>query len=314
MPRNPLAEVFGYPVGNMSQEANRLCPYHNSSGLNCTKNSATDPLGVCTVVDGESIAITCPVRFRQDLLIVSDASRFFFPEGTHPVVLTEVRLKDKHHKSAGNIDMVLVTLDDQGKVTNFGALEVQAVYISGNVSTAFKEYMKDLSSNHDMEWPSKNYPNPDYLSSSRKRLAPQLLYKGGILNRWGKKMAVAVHRAFFDQLPTMPEVDLAVAEIAWLIYDLKYDAVISRYKLERSEIKYTKFKDALDTITIPEPGDISEFIAYLKDRIQKGKTMGTPPRTELPPVVEPLPDALDENTGREGDDYIYENGDIEEGI
>lgn len=192
MPKNPLAEVFGYPVGNMTQEAvnhrqARLCPFHNSSGLNCTKNSATDPLGVCTIYAGDSLAITCPVRFRQDLLIVTDAARFFFPEQTRYITLTEVRLNDAQGKSAGNIDIVLVALDDQNQIIDFGALEVQAVYISGNVSKAFREYMKDPAATYAMQWPSKNYPKPDYLSSSRKRLAPQLIYKGGILNKWGKK-------------------------------------------------------------------------------------------------------------------------------
>ena len=41
----------------------------------------------------------------------------------------------------------------------------------------------------------KKVPRPDYLSSSRKRLAPQLIFKGGILKTWGRKQAVAVHSA-----------------------------------------------------------------------------------------------------------------------
>lgn len=62
---------------------------------------------------------------------------------------------------------------------DFGAIEVQAVYISGNVRKAFKEYMKDPVTTHTMSWPSKNYPTPDYLSSSRKRLVPQLIFDQG---------------------------------------------------------------------------------------------------------------------------------------
>ncbi|HZS07494.1 MAG TPA: NotI family restriction endonuclease [Blastocatellia bacterium] len=302
MPKNPLAEVFGYPAGNISPEAiahrqGRLCPYHNSSGLNCTKNSATDPLGVCTVIDGNDLAITCPVRLRQNLMIVSDAAGFFFPEAGRYVALTEARLNDNRGKSAGNIDIVIVELDEAGKVRDFGALEVQAVYISGNVSKAFKKYMEDPATNYEMEWPAKNYPKPDYLSSSRKRLAPQLIYKGGILNGWGKKTAVAVHRAFFTQLPAMPEVDLSEAEIAWLIYDLKYDEATGRYQLERCHPKYTRFSDALATITTPQPGDIRDFEKYLSDRISKGRIMGAPSPAELAPEVEPMPEVFDESAG-----------------
>jgi hypothetical protein len=82
--KNPLAEVFGYPVDNFSPvamryRAGKLCPFHNSASLQCTKNSATDPLGVCSVFASDRLAITCPVRLRQDLVIVEDAARFFFP-------------------------------------------------------------------------------------------------------------------------------------------------------------------------------------------------------------------------------------------
>ena len=230
MPKNPLAEVFGYPVDNMSQDAinhrqGRLCPYYNSSGLNCTKNSATDPLGVCTIFEGDHLVVTCPIRLRQDMKILADAASFFFP-GMRYVALTEARLKDKNGKSAGNIDIVIAALDSKNEITDFGAVEVQAVYISGNVSKVFKEYMKDPAANYAMEWPSTNYPNPDYLSSSRKRLAPQLIYKGGILHKWGKKMAVVVHKGFFDQLPRLKEVRESNAEIAWLVYDFEHNALV----------------------------------------------------------------------------------------
>jgi hypothetical protein len=314
MPKNPLVEVFGYPVGNMSEEAARhrdgkLCPYHNSSGVNCTKNSAINPLGVCTVIDHNSVAIICPVRLRQDNLIISNAAQFFFPAGQNYRVLTEVRLHDKHGKSAGNIDMVLVALDEKNEIIDFGALEVQAVYISGNISRAFHKYMVAPVQNYDMEWPSKGYPKADYLSSSRKRLAPQLIYKGGILNAWDKKIAVAVHHSFFDRLPKLEEVDVSEAEIAWFIYDLVFDSVSDRFKLVRTDTRYTKFKTALDTITNADPGDLSKFITYLRGRIQKAKLMGVPPETELPPTVAPLSEAFDVEFGQEESLDEFEDSD-----
>lgn len=299
MLKNPLAEVFGYPARNQTIEAinhrqGRLCPFHNSSGLNCTKNSATDPLGVCTIFDGDDLAITCPIRLRQDLLIVSDAARFFFPQAERYIALTEVRLNDKFDKSAGNIDIVIAELDDKGELKDFGALEVQAVYISGNVSKAFKTYLENPSSNHAMTWPTKNYPKPDYLSSSRKRLAPQLIYKGGILNAWQKKMAVAMHRAFFTTLSEMPQVESAQAEIAWLVYDLVFDKRANRYFLRHSETQYTRFQDALNAITMPHAGNVADFEKYLKERIRKGQVMGQPQPAETSPEIEPLPEMFTE--------------------
>jgi len=83
MPEQPLAEVFGFPIDNQSAEAQRyrqlrLCPYNNRVP-SCTKGKASDPLGVCSIFDGQELAITCAVRLRQDWLIAEDAARFFFP-------------------------------------------------------------------------------------------------------------------------------------------------------------------------------------------------------------------------------------------
>ncbi|MBI5877247.1 MAG: hypothetical protein HZB53_06330 [Chloroflexi bacterium] len=297
MPKNPLAEVFGFPVGNMSADAqrsrqSRFCPFNNSSGIQCTKSSATDPLGVCTIFDNDDLVVTCPVRFRDNNIIVSDAASFFFP-GSGFVVLTEVRLRDKHGKPAGDIDMVLAKVDDAGQVLDFGAIEVQAVYISGNVRNAFKKYMEDPAVNHDMEWRGKNYPNPDYLSSSRKRLAPQLIFKGGILHAWQKKMAVVVDEAFFNRLPKIRRVNKSEADIAWMVYGLRYDHSSKRYILERRKTLYTLFESALETITKPSIGDVDEFVRHLQQQIKKRRTKGMPAGTLIAPDVEPAADLFD---------------------
>lgn len=294
MPKNPLAEVFGYPVSNMSRKATnhrqgRLCPFHNSSGINCTKSSVIDPIGVCTILESNKLVATCPIRFREDFKIVSDAADFFFPNKRY-VTLTEAHLKNKHGKSAGNIDIVIAALDKNGGVSDFGAVEVQAVYISGNVKNVFKKYMQDPAANYDMDWPRKNYPNPDYLSSSRKRLAPQLIYKGGILHKWGKRMAVVVDESFFSQLPKLRQASKTNADIAWLIYGFKHDKKSNRYILEHRDTKYTGFASALATITTPIIGDVNDFMNYLEGRIKKGKIMGVPAPSPLAPDVEPLPD------------------------
>jgi len=294
MPKNPLAEVFGYPVDNMTQDAvnhrhGRLCPFHNSSGINCTKSSATDPIGVCSIFEKSRVVATCPIRFREDFQIISDAADFFFP-GSKYVAVTEARLKDLHGKSAGNIDIVIAALDGKGEIVDFGAVEVQAVYITGNVRNVFEKYMENPKANHKMEWPAKNYPSPDYLSSSRKRLAPQLIYKGGILHQWGRKMAVVVDENFFAQLPELEDADKETANIAWMIYGFQKSK--GQYVLKRKSVKYTHFEDALATITTPDVGDVNNFVEYLKDRIAKGKTMGTPVQSGVAPEVEPLPNSF----------------------
>jgi hypothetical protein len=281
----PLAEVFGYPIDNMTETANRyrtkkLCPFNNKVP-NCTKDKANDPLGVCSVFEADYTAITCPIRFRENWLIADDGADFFFPPGANWTSLTEVRLKDKDGKSAGNIDLVLVSYDRDGKVTDFGALEVQGVYISGNVRNPFEYYMKDTTNRANMKWKGKpNYPGPDYLSSSRKRLAPQLIFKGGILNTWQKKSAVAIDQGFFNTLPKLKQVPKSKAEIAWLIYDLDHDKKKNSYSLMRKKIVYTGFDDALNQITRSDAGNVEDFISLLQEKLDEKLNGGTEPTNQ----------------------------------
>jgi len=285
MAKQPLAEVFGFPIENQSKEAqyyrkNKLCPFNNKVP-NCTKDKAQDPLGVCSIFHRDGIAITCPIRFREEWLVAVDAAAFFFPKGTQWTSLTEVRLKDASDESAGNIDIVLVSYDERGRITDFGALEVQAVYISGNVRRPFEFFMEAPSKNSHMDWSEEtNYPNPDYLSSSRKRLAPQLLFKGGILNAWNKKSAVALNRGFFETLPDLEIVDPKDADIAWLVYDLVMDKESQRFHLKPYKTVYSKFETSLRQITISKPGDVNKFMKHLQDKLSQKLDGGTPPDTQ----------------------------------
>lgn len=284
MSKHPLAEVFGFPVTNQTQESsrcrdNRLCRFNNKVP-NCTKDKANNPLGVCSILDGENVVITCPVRFRENWLIAEDAASFFFPRGAKWTTLTEVRLKDVYEKSAGNIDVVLCSYDDRGRVTDFGALEIQAVYISGNIRNPFEYYMENPKDRGRMDWSGRrNYPKPDYLSSSRKRLAPQLIFKGGILKAWGKKTAVALNRGFFETLPSLEQVAPADADIAWFVYDLEKDIAEDTYHLKRLSPVYTEFDDSLRKITRSEPGKITDFIELLQKKVDD-KLDNNPPDTE----------------------------------
>ncbi|HNR32096.1 MAG TPA: NotI family restriction endonuclease [Candidatus Hydrogenedentes bacterium] len=282
-PKHPLAEVFGHLTMDQSNRAiryrsRRLCPFNNKVP-NCTKDKAKNPLGVCSLFHQGRPTITCPIRFREDWLITDDAATFFFGKNTHWSSLTEVRLNDANGRSAGNIDVVLVAYDDKGKVFDFGALEVQAVYISGNVREPFEHYMSNPRDHALMDWSDQpNYPRPDYLSSSRKRLAPQLLFKGGILHSWRKKTAVALNKSFFATLPPLRTVPRARADIAWLIYDLQLiqEGEQERFRLTKIDEVFTAFQPALLSITSPVPGNIDDFVRLLQEKLDE--------QLENPPV------------------------------
>lgn len=149
--------------------------------------------------------------------------------------------------------------------------------------------------NTDWEESRKRPPRPDYLSSSRKRLAPQLIYKGGILKAWGKKQAVAIHSAFYNTLPSLPEVPKERADIAWFIYDLIHDQKENCYNLSLTRVVYTEFKPSLDKITLSEPGPMEGVIATLQAKL-----------------VTKLEGANDEQTPDETPDDVVDEPDLED--
>jgi hypothetical protein len=272
----PLAEVFGFMPEDQSVKATRyrsqrLCPFNNKVP-NCTKDKAKNPLGVCSIFYEGDPVITCPIRFREDWIITDEAAIFFFGANSAWTSLTEVRLNDAHGRSAGNIDLVLVSYDHSGKVLDFGALEIQAVYISGNVRDPFEQFINDPTSYTLKDWATQpTFPRPDFLSSSRKRLAPQLLFKGGILHSWEKRMAVALNRRFFETLPPLKRLEKSQADLAWFLYDFEIvnENNFKKYKLKKVDEIYTEFSDAISSIITPTPGKIDDFMRLLQEKLDE---------------------------------------------
>ncbi len=281
-----LGEVFGYPADDNSEDAmrhrrDRLCPYGNITP-NCTKDSVEDPLGVCSVWAGGELNIICPVRFREQSRAVSDAAEFFFGLDAKWTSFPEIRLKGGDGRAAGNVDYVLVEYDDRGRVTDFGSLEIQAVYISGNIRNPFRIYMDQLA--HRAEFVGVDYgdlvnrPRPDFLSSTRKRLAPQLMFKGAIFQSWGKKQAVAVNKGLWDTLPPMTRTAREESDLAWFVYDL-VETGDGRRSLELCEVAYSTYENAMLEVTKPVATGPEGFVATLQARLDAQLAAG-PTRPE----------------------------------
>ena len=285
---NPLAEVFGFPIINETDKAKRyrdkkLCPFNNKVP-NCTKDKANNPLGVCSVFYNSTPVITCPTRFREEWTIIENAAQFAFGKSAKWTSLSEIRLLDKNGQSAGNIDFVLVAYNDKGQLIDFTSLEVQGVYISGNLRNPFDSYINRPTSKFN--WATGyNSPKPDYLSSSRKRLIPQMLYKGGIFQNWKKKQTVALQKSFFDTLPNLPTVSEEKADIAWFLYDLVFNSSTNQYNLTLVDIVYTDFEAALFRVTTPEPGDINTFIDILQNRLDEQLEGHAPDAPSLTDII-----------------------------
>lgn len=93
---------------------------------------------------------------------------------------------------------------------------------------------------------------------------------------WGKKLAVALNKGFFDTLPSLDEVSPADADIAWFIYELSLSSN-NTYELVRHKVVYTKFKESLDRISHPEVGDVNCFLDYLQHKMDEKLENANPP-------------------------------------
>ena len=69
--------------------------------------------------------------------MIESAAEFAFGADASWTSLSEIKLVDKNGQSAGNIDFVLVPYNDKGQLIDFVSLEVQGVYISGNLRNPF---------------------------------------------------------------------------------------------------------------------------------------------------------------------------------
>jgi hypothetical protein len=103
-----------------------------------------------------------------------------------------------------------------------------------------------------------------------------LIFKGGIINAWGKKTAVALNKSFFNTLPKLPEVAKAEADIAWLIYDLRAPTTLgAHFQMFRERTVYTRFEPALNQITKSRPGKMEDFLRHLQNKVDE--KLETPP-------------------------------------
>ncbi len=243
MPKQPLSEVFGFPVDNDSPEAeryqhNRLCPYNNKVP-NCTKDSVTNPLGICSIFHGEEIAITCPVRLRQDWIIADHAASFFFDPGTRWTTLLEVRLKDKRGRPVGNVDVLVIAYNWRGDIVDYGGLQVLTPFFSAQAGET-------------IDW----------------SIASKTFFSRAVLRAWGKKQAVALQSNFYNALPELPTTEPSDSDMAWLVYDLQYEAVGDQYAIKLNKTVHTKFDSVIELLTPgdihwPEAGNEQEFVNHL---------------------------------------------------
>lgn len=196
-------EFFGYRSDNKSTEAqnaaqNELCPIIKER---CEKTFNDGVIsGVCTLKPMTTDpVICCPIRlYADDYKILRDVSFKAFGEDFDlipgrdavSVAMTEqkccvavfgkrwggeLRLPQKLGRGGYFVDWVLAKLDSDGELLEFVAVEVQTIDTTGNYRNGYSELK--INRNVVKTTAGLNWENVS------KRILPQLIYKGQILQR-----------------------------------------------------------------------------------------------------------------------------------
>lgn len=304
-PRFGIGEWFGNNLTQLSSEERRYyasevlkskkdrtpqpCPFQaRKDGAVCMKDG-----GVCSLrlysyashpdngravgvpVEGKQgdLRATCPYRFHDELDVFKWVGETILGD-PDPLLVGEVGFLEAGASTdsaggddVGRIDMVLVsskTPKDAPMV--WAALEIQAVYFSGNAMKGEFEAFNDSS----VDWVifPAGRRRPDYRSSGPKRLMPQLQIKVPTLRRWGKKMAVVVDRAFFDSIGEMDNVtDISNADIAWFVVRFEEVEGQKRTRIVREEVRYTTLERSVEGLTGGKPVPLPTFETRISEKI-----------------------------------------------
>lgn len=244
----------------------QLCPYQTQYwGENVLCGKAG---GVCSIrqyeraPDGSALPLggqtaLCPFRFYEQGTVVRDVARIVLGTDNFSVAGEVEFLRSRvNGEYVGSIDAVLY---DTAHARNWCALELQAVYFSGDRMSL--EYTP-LAATESVPFPCGNR-HPDFRSSGPKRLMPQLQTKVPTLRRWGKRMAVVVDQEFVRYLGPPPRCqdDLSLCDLVWFVVGYRPGA-----PFEIQHHYMTTLEDAVEWLTGGVPDPRSSFEARLGTR------------------------------------------------
>lgn len=200
-----ISEFFGYRSADKSAAAKKAaaskkCPF---LGSYCTKMLARtkDYSGVCTIrqkTEGSPDVICCPIRlyagnykmlheivdiaFHADLKLYAGRTAVDMARKERGAIAVfgkgwggELRLPQRKGVGSYFVDWVLARLDANGELAEFTAIEVQTIDTTGNYQTAREAMLHRrelVSDTVGLNWENVS-----------KRIIPQLIYKGQVLQR-----------------------------------------------------------------------------------------------------------------------------------
>lgn len=285
-----IYEWFGYHVEDTSDSAEHFrdlnrCPFVLGP---CQKRLSDGKIsGVCSIRQPTRLpVICCPIRlYGDDYRVLKDVSRIAFQEdydlvpgpeaaakaiSEQEIVVAvfgkgwgkELHLPQRAGSGRYYVDWILALVGADGTLLEFVAIEVQSIDTTGNyrngIAALEQGERKEIATTAGLNWENVN-----------KRIIPQLLYKGNVLQR--EKLCKkglffvtphTIQQRVFERLgggDTLIPYALQPASITFLSYDY-IDGSIHRTgeplpiaPIERRSTTVYKVQEAFSTVTLPEP-------------------------------------------------------------
>ena len=296
----PFAEVLGYPTTNTSEEAqearkNKTCRFtgiHKSDKGECKKLNESSNAACSVYHDGKAV-VNCPQRFEEGNEVFVEAARFFFAKHRQDAENLTINVRpekriylttpdNKSKARYGNIDFVLELLNEDEEIVDIGTVELQSIYITGNMTKPYNQYMDDRPETTFFDWrdevnKNSDYPSPDVLSSI-KRLSFQIFSKGSIVaDNWQKRQVIVTDSTLYDFF----DLGFGTAEkdddddIAWFVCELNEMDEEKEFQMGVSETRYGTYQALKESfLTVYKNYGLDDFKDYLDEYREKHREKG----------------------------------------
>jgi len=259
LPYNPediAGEVLGVraKLGLDPEATDFLCPFIDKR---CVKRSTSlpgEPYPVCTIWRGakqpldpvEDLICVCPKRFYA-VDFLKDVIAHCWP-GTppkNPKIAPEVKMA-----GFGNVDFVIADVLEDGGVGQFLSVELQAIDITGSVSSAYFALRKNEElakrPTYGLNW-----------DNVYKRYITQLIRKGYFHHHWKTKIVAVIQEQIYQNIVQRADFMRST--------NVKSDTVniiFMTYRFENDPSRPGEFKPVLATVEGTSHANLQQAILY----------------------------------------------------
>lgn len=235
------AEIFGFPPGNVTKVKKQMkmdykCPFIKSK---CTKQSRllSYPLGVCSAWHLDTPRIICPNRFYfEESKLLKEASKLFLKT-------EEINLVPEVNISGyGHVDWVAYTFNSK-RITDFCGIE-----ICSDSTTGTGELVKALEDFVAMDKIEERYNYGLNTYNTIKLSFTQVMNKGQVFEKWGKKYIWILQDVLFENLVKRFNLDIkeSLDENQIIFYTVELIPEDNNlYKIKQSKVFSTNILELL---------------------------------------------------------------------